>query len=79
MNYLIKTKKGTIMVSEEECIANALEQERQGIEPSYSGYGLPCGWLIWSTWESGCGVVYRRVSDGKMIVLTGWQGDFIYK
>lgn len=37
----------------------------------------PAGWLIWSTFEDGCGVVYRR-SDGKMIVVTGWQGEFCY-
>lgn len=37
----------------------------------------PSGWLVWSIWADGCGVVYRR-SDGKMIVLAGMQGDFAY-
>ena len=35
------------------------------------------GWLIWSSCNHGCGVVYRR-KDGKMVLLTGVQGDFSY-
>nr|DAP26281.1 MAG TPA: protein of unknown function DUF2149 [Caudoviricetes sp.] len=31
---------------------------------------------MWSTFADGCGVVYRR-SDGKMIITTGFQGDFV--
>ena len=36
----------------------------------------PAGWLIWSL-RDGCGVVYRR-HDGKMIIVTGRQGEFCY-
>lgn len=82
-NYIIGTKNGrNILASEKEIIKNALEQEEQGINPHYSFYDYkkgekvtPSGWLVWSSAKYGCGVVYRR-SDGKMIILTGMQGDF---
>ena len=35
------------------------------------------GWLVWSDKIYGCGVVYRR-DDGKMVIVTGVQGDFCY-
>lgn len=79
-NFVIHSRlKGTFVLSESEAIKNALEQEAQGIKPCYAwrdrkGLSSP-GWLVWSTWEDGAGVVCRR-SDGKMYVLTGWQGDF---
>lgn len=64
-----------------EIIGNALLQERDGVQPLYIWYDYktgkkvtPPGWLVWSIWE-GCGVVYRR-HDGKMIIVTGRQGDF---
>nr|DAU19137.1 MAG TPA: hypothetical protein [Caudoviricetes sp.] len=31
---------------------------------------------MWSSFSHGCGIVYRR-RDGKMIIVTGVQGDFI--
>lgn len=37
----------------------------------------PAGWLVWSLFDGGCGVVYRR-EDGKMIICAGWQGEFCY-
>lgn len=75
-----RRNKPNLILKESEIIENALEQEKEGIEPSYARYFnnevlSPPGWLVWSTWESGCGVCYRR-DDGKMIVTTGWQGDF---
>lgn len=64
-------------------INNALEQEKSGIIPRYAfrdyrtGENLtPPGWLVWSTYADGCGVVYRR-KDGKLIISIGRQGDFI--
>lgn len=33
--------------------------------------------MIWTSYNHGCGVVYRR-KDGKMVLLTGVQGDFAY-
>lgn len=84
-NYIIGTKNGkNIVVSEKEIIENALEQEKQGIKPCYSFYDYksgkkvtPPGWLVWSSFSYGCGVVYRR-ADGEMIVCTGIQGDFCH-
>lgn len=35
------------------------------------------GWLIWSTWEDGAGVVVPR-DDGKLVLLTGWQSNLAY-
>ncbi len=82
--FCIKTRDKNRIITESEAIENALEQEKSGIKPHYSWYDhkkketvTPPGWLVWSTWSDGCGVVYRR-SDGKMIVLAGIQGDFIY-
>ena len=83
-NFILHLKKGNKLFSEKEVIENALEQERSGVEPHYSLYDhnkkerlTNPGWLVWSTNMDGCGVVYRR-NDGKMIVMTGWQGDFCY-
>lgn len=81
--YILHTKSGVQIVTESQAINNALDQEKSGVIPRYSfrdyktGEKLtPPGWLVWSTFADGCGVVYRRY-DGKMIVATGFQGDFI--
>ena len=82
--YILHTKNGVQIVTESQAISNALDQEKSGVIPRYSfrdyntGEKLtPPGWLVWSTFADGCGVVYRR-SDGKMIVTTGFQVDFCY-
>lgn len=82
-NYVLHTEKGVQIVTESQAINNALDQEKSGVIPRYSfrdyktGEKLtPPGWLVWSTFADGCGVAYRR-SDGKMIVTTGFQGDFV--
>ena len=82
-SYILHRKgQAAELVTTEQVINNALEQERSGIVPRYSWRDaktgekvtLP-GWLVWSTFADGCGVVYRR-PDGKMIVTTGFPGDF---
>lgn len=80
--FILHLKSGTKIITESDAIKNALEQENEGVEPHYSFYDhvrheqvTPPGWLIWSTYHDGCGVVYRR-DDGKMVVTTGMQGDF---
>lgn len=82
-NYVLHTRDGVQLVTEAQTINNALEQEKSGITPRYAfrdyktGEKLtPPGWIVWSTFADGCGVVYRR-SDGKMIITTGFQGDFV--
>lgn len=77
--YILHTGKGVQIVTESQAINNALDQEKSGVIPRYSfrdyktGEKLtPPGWLVFSTFS----VVYRR-SDGKMIVTTGFQGDFV--
>lgn len=82
-NYVLHTKNGVVLVTESQAINNALDQEKSGVIPHYSfrdyktGEKLtPPGWIVWSTFADGCGVVYRR-SDGKMIVTAGFQGDFV--
>lgn len=81
--YVLHTRDGVRLVTGSQAISNALEQEKSGISPRYAfrdcktGENLtPPGWLVWSTYADGCGVVYRR-PDGKMIVATGFQGDFV--
>ena len=73
-----------ITATEEEIINNALNQEKEGIQPHYAWIDhhtrkpvRPLGWLIWNSWDHGCGIVYRR-KDGKMVLTTGVQGDFGY-
>lgn len=82
-SYILHRKgQAAELVTAEQVINNALEQERAGIVPRYSWRdtktgenATPPGWLVWSTWADGCGVVYRR-RDCKMILITGMQGDF---
>ena len=84
MLYNAGYKNGkALLFSDEEIIENALQQEKAGIKPHYAWYDYKTqeqvtrpGWLVWST-MNGCGVVYRR-HDGKMIIITGLQGDFVY-
>ena len=83
-NFVLHTKDGNKVITESEAIQNALDQEQQGITGHYIFYDYknkeqitPPGWLVWYTHEDGCGVVYRR-SDAKMILVTGWQGEFAY-
>lgn len=82
-NYIIKTMNGSKLYTAYQIIENAKEQERSGIRPAYAWRdyktgkaSTPAGWLVWSTMD-GCGVVYRRKSDGKYIISTGMQGDFV--
>ena len=82
-NFVLHMKKGNLLITEVDAIAEAERQEKSGISPTYSwrdnrtGRLMTApGWLVWSTYADGCGVVYRR-SDGKMILVTGWQGDFV--
>lgn len=81
--YILHIKNGVQLVTESQAIRNALEQEKSGISPRYafrdykSGENItPPGWIVWSTWADGCGIVYRH-KDGKMIVTTGFPGDFV--
>lgn len=83
MLYIIGEKDGRVLrATKGEIIENALKQEKEGVKPHYSFYDYkkrekvtPPGWLVWSSFSHGCGIVYRR-DDGKMIVVTGMQGDF---
>lgn len=82
--YILHTAGGVQLVTESQAIANALEQEKSGINPHYCFFDYknkkattPPGWLVWSLPNGGCGVVYRR-NDGKFIINTGMQGDFCY-
>lgn len=83
-SYILHTKNGAQLVTESQAINNALEQEKSGINPHYCFYDYkeekaitPPGWLVWSLYDGGCGVVYRR-KDGKMIINAGLQSDFCY-
>ena len=77
--FLLHTRDGNKVITEAEAIQNAQEQEAAGIEPRYSSRlapDMPPGWLVWSTWEDGAGVVYKRPENGTYFILTGWQGEF---
>lgn len=79
--YTIHTAKGCQTFTEKDIINNALIQEKDGVTPCYkfrdNKYNFPTGWLVYSTIQDGCCVVYRRKSDNEIIILTGNQGDFI--
>lgn len=85
MRYCGRLKSGkALLLTDDEIINNALEQEKSGIKPHYAFYDYkkhekitPAGWFVWSLSDGGCGVVYRR-KDGKRIITTGLQGDFCY-
>lgn len=84
--YTIHRASGcNLTIKTSEAIQNAMDQEKEGIKPMFSWYNwkkhervTPAGWLVWSTYQDGAGVVYKRPEDGKYIVVTGWQGDFMY-
>lgn len=77
--YIIRSNSGTKTHTASQIIENAIEQQKAGITPRYrhrsSSESTPAGFLVWST-PYGCGVVYFR-HDGKPIITTGVQGDFI--
>jgi len=81
-NYIVHACNGMQIFTRAQVINSALEQETAGIAPRYAfrdyktgGNLTPPGWLIWSTYADGCGVVFRR-NDGEMAIITGTQGDF---
>lgn len=80
--FVLHLKNENKVVTESDAFREAYKQEKSGIAPRYSWRDnktgepiTPPGWLVWSTYADGVGVVYHR-SDGKEIILTGWQGDF---
>lgn len=82
--YILHLKSGNKIITWEEAIANAEDQKSQGIAPHYVLFDnlhdeklSNPGWLVWSTWDYGVGVVVPR-DDGKLILLTGLQSDFAY-
>ena len=81
-NYIIHLQTGNRIITEGEAITNAEEQKAKGIKPHYALFDgdkklSNPGWLIWSTWEDGVGVVVPR-DDGKFVLLTGWQSNLAY-
>lgn len=74
--YILHFASGNKIISEKEAIANAIEQKNNGVTPLYKRSGSDArGWLVWSTFEDGAGVVFQR-EDGSAYVSTGLQGDF---
>lgn len=76
-NYIIHLQTGNRIITEEEAIANAEEQKAKGIKPHYVLFDgdkkeklSNPGWLIWSTWEDGAGVVVPR-DDGTDMLKSG--------
>lgn len=75
-NYILHFASGNKIISEKEAIANAIKQKNSGVTPLYKRSGSDArGWLVWSTFEDGAGVVFQR-EDGSAYVSTGWHGDF---
>lgn len=86
MIYTIHKHNGDILhLTREDIINNAKEQRKQGVKPLYSFWDYkrneaitPPGWLVWSTWEDGAGVVYPIQGDPeKLGIVRGWQGEFM--
>lgn len=84
--YLIHTKDGNKVFTTKDIIENAKAQEKAGINPAYKWYNhktktadetIPAGWLVWSTWEDGCCICYKR-PDNTYGIIIGWQADFCF-
>lgn len=82
--YFLHLKTGNKRITWEEAIVNAEDQKTQGVTPHYTLFDNSKkeklsnpGWLIWSTWQDGAGVVVPR-DGGKLVLLTGWQSGFAY-
>ena len=80
--FILHLKNENKVITEADAFREADKQEKSGISPRYAWRDnktgepiTPPGWLVWSTYADGVGVVYRR-PYGKAIILTGWQGDF---
>lgn len=74
--YILHFASGNKIISEKEAFVNAIEQKNSGVTPLYKRSGSDArGWLVWSTFEDGAGVVFQR-EDGSAYIATGWQGDF---
>lgn len=70
-NYILHFASGNKIISEKEAIANAIKQKNSGVTPLYKKSGSDArGWLVWSTFEDGAGVVFQR-EDGSAYVSTG--------
>lgn len=83
-SFILHLKNENKLITEADAFNEAEKQEKAGISPRYAWRDnktgepiTPKGWLVWSTYTDGVGVVYRR-NDRKMILVTGWQGDFCY-
>ena len=83
-SFILHLKKGNKVITEADAFREAEKQEKAGISPRYAWRDgktgepiTPPGWLVWSTYADGVGIVYRR-TDGNMIIVAGWQGDFCY-
>lgn len=81
-SFVLHLKNENKLITEADAFHEAERQEKAGISPCYAWRDgktgepiTPPGWLVWSTYADGIGAVYRR-NDGKMILATGWQGDF---
>ena len=80
---LLHLKDGNKIYSESELIEEGKRQEKEGVKPMYCFWDYKhnepitsAGWLVYSTYEDGCGVVYRIQGDGDYRLVTGWQGEF---
>lgn len=85
-SYKVHLAGGVVKTfSKMEIIANVENQIKEGIKPRYKlvrhgkveDTSSLVGWLVWSTWEDGCGVGCK-MTDGRYVMLVGNQGDFIY-
>ena len=77
-SFILHLKNGNKVITEADAFREAVLLVNAGISPRFAWRACkagqpitPPGWLVWSTYADGVGVVYRR-SDGKAIILTGW-------
>ena len=77
--FLLHTKNGNKIYKKSDLIDNAKKQEKAGIKPCYKYFDgkTPAGWLVFSTWEDGAGIVYKNTA-GRYCLISGTQGDFCF-
>lgn len=80
---VLHLKDGNKIYTKTELIENAIEQEKDGVKPHYylrnnkGGFFAGAGWLVYSTYQDGAGVVYKS-ENGNYNLVEGWQSDFVY-
>lgn len=76
---ILHTRNGLKCFTRQDAINNAIQQKQAGTAPHYvlRGSDSAPGWLVYSTFSDGAGVVFPNQKGGYNLVQ-GLQCDFCY-